>query len=128
MRLNYLVNGVSWNPQYKIRAGKTSKDPLHIEYLAGVVQQTGEDWSNVKLVLSTAQPLLNAAPPELQTLQVTSAPKDSLPGVVNIDPMQLEDQVKGLRSKATKDFNDRKQASGIGLFNTAAASISRGNC
>src|SRR5688500_17678690 len=73
------------------------------------------------MVLSTAQPLLNAASPALQTLQVTSAPKDTATEVPQLDAMQLDDQVKGLRSKAHKDFNDRKPSSGIGLVNTAAA-------
>ena len=67
VRLNYLVDAASWRPQYKLRAGKEAKDPVQLEYLAAVVQQTGEDWSNVNLVLSTAQPMLNAAPPDLQT-------------------------------------------------------------
>jgi len=121
VRLNYLVNNSSWSPQYKIRAGKASKDPLRVEYLAGITQQTGEDWTNVKLVLSTAQPALNASPPDLQSLQVTAAPKETSPGGLMLDAMQVEDQIKGLRSKAQKDFNDRKVQSGAGLVNTAAA-------
>ena len=68
VRLNYLVDAASWQPQYKLRAGKTAKDAVQLEYLAAVVQHTGEDWSNVKLVLSTAQPTLNAAPPDLAVL------------------------------------------------------------
>ena len=39
---------------------------MQVEYLAAVMQQTGEDWQRVDLILSTAQPMLNAAPPELQ--------------------------------------------------------------
>jgi uncharacterized protein (TIGR02231 family) len=86
------------------------------------MQHSGEDWSNVKLVLSTAQPMLNAAPPELQTLNVTVVPRGNAPAAARpLDVMDLEEQVKGLRSKAQKDFNERKQASGVGLVNTAAA-------
>src|SRR5205085_12056235 len=108
VRLNYLVNAASWHPQYKLRAGKTAKDQVQLEYLAAVLQHTGEDWANVKLVLSTAQPMLNAAPPELQTLQVTVVPRANAPALVrhNPDTMELEEQVKSLRSKAQKDFND----------------------
>src|SRR5207244_3160166 len=119
VRLNYLVDSVTWRPQYKLRAGKTAKEQVQLEYLAAVAQQTGEDWTNVKLVLSTAQPTLNAAPPELQTLQVTVVPKASGPAR-RPDAMELEDQVKGLRAKAQKDFNEKKGASGTGLVNTAA--------
>ncbi|MFO0809657.1 MAG: mucoidy inhibitor MuiA family protein [Gemmataceae bacterium] len=73
VRLNYLVGAVAWKPQYKLRANK-DKDPVTLEYLAGVVQKTGEDWTNVMLALSTAQPMLNAAPPELKSLEVSAVP------------------------------------------------------
>jgi hypothetical protein len=89
VRLNYLVDSAAWRPQYKLRAGKENKDPVQVEYLAAIVQQTGEDWQNVNLVLSTAQPMLNAAPPELKTLAVAVMPRAALaanaskPGVPN---------------------------------------------
>jgi hypothetical protein len=35
--------------------------------------------------------------------------------------MELEEQVRNLRSQAQKDFNEKKASSGAGLFNTAAA-------
>ena len=70
VRLNYLVSDAGWQPQYKLRAGG-EKDPVQVEYLAAIQQQTGEDWSDVELVLSTAQPMLNAAPPELLALNIT---------------------------------------------------------
>jgi uncharacterized protein (TIGR02231 family) len=121
VRLNYLVEAVSWRPQYKLRAGKLAKEPVQLEYQAAVTQQTGEDWSNVKLVLSTAQPTLNAAPPELQTLQVSVVPRASAPAARRPGTMELEEQVKDLRAKAQKQFNENKGASGTGLVNTAAA-------
>jgi uncharacterized protein (TIGR02231 family) len=119
VRLNYLVEGASWNPQYKLRADKAGKEQVTLEYLAGVVQNTGEDWSNVSLVLSTAQPMLNSAPPELQALHVSVAPKGAIPVQPTI--AELEEQIAALRCKAQKDLNDRKTQSGIGLVNTAAA-------
>ncbi len=122
VRLHYLVDAVSWRPQYKLRAGKAAKDPVQLEYLAAVTQHTGEDWSGVELVLSTAQPALNAAPPELQTLEVSVVPKASGPASApRPDFMEVEDQVKSLRAKAQKDFNEKKQSSGAGLVNTASA-------
>jgi uncharacterized protein (TIGR02231 family) len=120
VRLSYLVDSASWRPQYKVRASKDAKDTVQVEYLASLVQHTGEDWPNVKIVLSTAQPMLNAAPPELQTLQVGVVHKGSVPAR-KADLAVLEEQIRSLRSKAQKDFNERKAATGIGLFNTAAA-------
>jgi uncharacterized protein (TIGR02231 family) len=119
IRLNYLVENAAWNPQYKLRVDKGGKEQVTLEYLAGVVQNTGEEWPNVKLVLSTAQPMLNSAPPDLQSLHVAVAPKGQPAAQPTI--AELEDQIKNLRCKAQKDFNDRKTASGIGLVNTAAA-------
>jgi len=122
VRLNYLVSAASWLPQYKLRAGKTTKDPVQVEYLAAVAQHTGEDWGDVALTLSTAEPMLNAAPPELQKLAVTVVPKASAPGGRMADnAMELEEQARDLRAKAQKDLNERKLASGVGLVNTAAA-------
>lgn len=82
VRLNYLVSAAAWRPQYKLRAGKTTKDPVTLEYLAAVVQQTGEDWERVNVTLSTAQPMLNAAPPTLHALAVAVVPRGApIPGV-----------------------------------------------
>src|SRR5262249_4798320 len=119
--LNYLVEGASWRPQYKLRAGKEIKEPVRLEYLAAVTQHTGEDWTGVRLVLSTAEPMLNSAPPDLHTLNVAVKPRAGAPAAQNPSAMDVEEQIKGLRSKAQKDFNEKKPSSGVGLFNTAAA-------
>jgi uncharacterized protein (TIGR02231 family) len=119
VRLNYLVNAAAWRPQYKLRAGKTTTDPIQLEYMAAVVQQTGEAWDNVRLTLSTAQPMLNAAPPDLQVLQVTVQPKGKTPTASGLP--DLHDKARTLRTQAQKDFNDKKLASGAGLCNAAAA-------
>jgi uncharacterized protein (TIGR02231 family) len=121
LRLNYLVDSASWRPQYKLRAGKDAKEPVQVELLAALTQHSGEDWSNVKLVLSTAQPMLNAAPPDLQGLKVAAVHKGSVPAGRPTDIAALEQEIRNLRAKAQKDFNERKPTTGIGLFNTASA-------
>jgi hypothetical protein len=68
IRLNYLVGSVAWRPEYKVRAGKVTED-VQVDYLANLMQHSGEDWDRVKMTLSTAQPMLNASPPELCMLQ-----------------------------------------------------------
>jgi hypothetical protein len=70
VRLNYLVTAATWRPQYRFRAGG-EKDPVQLEYLAAIEQQSGEDWAGVDMTLSTAQPQLNATPPELLALDIT---------------------------------------------------------
>jgi len=62
--LSYLVHNASWSPAYDIRA-KNVNSPIKIAYKANVVQQSGEEWKNVKLTLSTGNPSVNAIKPEL---------------------------------------------------------------
>jgi uncharacterized protein (TIGR02231 family) len=121
VRLHYLVDAAAWRPQYKFKAGKTAAAPVQLEYLAAVVQQTGESWDDVKLVLSTAQPMLNAAPPDLHILQVAVQPRGHSSPARTQALADLQEQVKNLRSQAQKEFNERKQTSADGLCNTAAA-------
>ncbi len=76
IRLNYLVGSVAWHPEYKVRAGKVNED-VQVDYLANLMQRSGEDWNHVKMTLSTAQPMLNASPPELSMLQPVLAVRGS---------------------------------------------------
>ena len=70
VRLNYLVTAATWRPQYRFRAGGEN-DAVQLEYLAAIEQKSGEDWTGVDMTLSTAQPQLNATPPELLALDIT---------------------------------------------------------
>lgn len=62
--INYMVQNASWFPTYDIRA-KDVNSPINITYKANVAQQTGEDWKNVKLTLSTGNPSVSGSKPEL---------------------------------------------------------------
>ncbi len=86
IKLNYLVDSATWRPQYKLRAGKTNEE-VQIDYLAALVQRTGEDWNSVELTLSTAQPMLNAAPPDLKALGVTVMARPNAVVVNNPGPI-----------------------------------------
>lgn len=55
VRLNYHVRGPGWQPSYRAQLD-TTKNQVHLERQAQVVQASGEDWSNVRLRLSTGQP------------------------------------------------------------------------
>ena len=71
--IHYLVDSAMWAPEYAVRAldtGDDSTDALTIEYNAVITQASGEDWSDVALTLSTAQPTRNPAPPSIQAVFV----------------------------------------------------------
>lgn len=68
--LSYLVRDANWSAQYNLRA-VADKKQAKVEYNAMVHQSSGEDWNNVELALSTAQPSIISAPPMLVPMQVT---------------------------------------------------------
>lgn len=55
LRLSYQVRGPGWQPSYRATLDAT-KSTVLIERQALVAQNSGEDWSNVQLTLSTGQP------------------------------------------------------------------------
>jgi uncharacterized protein (TIGR02231 family) len=61
--LDYVVGNSGWRPLYDLRAARDAKS-VELSYRAQVWQQTGEDWSDVDLALSTARPNLGAQGPD----------------------------------------------------------------
>jgi uncharacterized protein (TIGR02231 family) len=53
LTITYAVNGASWEPVYDARV-ITDDETVNISYFGIVRQDTGEDWEDVSLVLSTA--------------------------------------------------------------------------
>ncbi len=151
VKLNYLVSAAAWRPQYKLRAGNDLKEPVQVECLAAIIQQTGEDWQGVNVTLSTAQPMLNASPPDLKMLAVAVVPKGAnpapsgKPGVVNnpgfgqyaaggrgdnqtiqnpaglASAKQLEETANKLRSEAQTELNKKNADVGNDIWNYAGA-------
>lgn len=63
--LSYMVKNAGWYPSYDVRVESISQ-PMHIAYKANVFQQSGEEWKNVKLSLSSGNPSESGVKPELQ--------------------------------------------------------------
>lgn len=64
LNLSYIVHGPSWSPLYDIRVNSNTKK-MALTYKAQIKQNTTEDWKNVKVKLSTAQPQIGGKQPEL---------------------------------------------------------------
>lgn len=64
--LQYYVSGASWFPTYDVRSS-SANEPLQLTYKANILQQTNEDWNNVPVTLSTANPNRSNVAPELRT-------------------------------------------------------------
>src|SRR6266699_3869215 len=79
VKVSYQVNGAGWRPAY--RAGLDSAgSKVSLERQGAISQTTGEDWTNVKLKLSTGQPRLSpqGAEPRPWKLSLLSPNADRL--------------------------------------------------
>jgi hypothetical protein len=123
VNLNYLVSAATWKPRYKLRAGG-EKDAVQLEYLAAIEQQSGEDWVGAEMILSTAQPMLNAAPPELLALDITinkRAGTNNGPAANLTLGRENYDQSQKLRQQAQVELNGNNSYVGGTIINEAAA-------
>ena len=64
LNIKYNIKNAGWFPLYDIRATSTSA-PIEFSYKANVYQQSGTDWENVNVVLSTGDPNTNNSKPVL---------------------------------------------------------------
>jgi uncharacterized protein (TIGR02231 family) len=64
--LSYFVSEASWEPLYDLRV-KNLNSPIELLYKAEVRNNSGENWENVKLHLSSANPDFSGVPPVLYT-------------------------------------------------------------
>lgn len=62
--VSYLVKQAGWFPTYDIRV-KDVSSPIKMDYKANVIQNSGEDWKDIKLFLSTGNPNENGTKPNL---------------------------------------------------------------
>ena len=69
LSVTYLVANASWQPSYTVR-GDPESASLVLEFDAIVQQATGEDWNDVSLLLSTAQPTRSANPRQIDPIYV----------------------------------------------------------
>lgn len=68
--LSYQVNRAGWKPLYRASLDSNASN-IELERMASISQKTGEDWSNVRLRLSTGQPSQMAYAPDPQPWLLT---------------------------------------------------------
>lgn len=68
LNLTYRTGGVSWKPFYSVRMD--GREKIEFEYLAEINQESGEDWNNINLLLSTSSPDISGRRPRLSSQRV----------------------------------------------------------
>lgn len=56
LQFSYFVYGASWSPMYDMRV-RPDEEQMELTYQGLVRQNTGENWENISLTLSTARPM-----------------------------------------------------------------------
>lgn len=72
LSLEYTVTGVTWKGVYDLH-GSSEGGEFRLDTTAAVRQNTGEDWQNVKLTLSTARPASGLSPNALKPWRITGS-------------------------------------------------------
>ena len=96
LRVSYSVRGARWVPLYDARLDTGTRDrkpALELVRRAEIVQQTGEDWSDVALSVSTVRTAKGGNAPDLSSLMVRFQPPPPVAG-------RLQDRAVSQRSIA----------------------------
>jgi len=70
--LSYIVLNCGWTPIYDARV-YFDENEIELSYYGEVYQMTGEDWDNIQIYLSTANPAVRASIPNLLPKYLTTA-------------------------------------------------------
>ena len=82
----YQIRNAGWRPAYQLHANNKN---IALSYFAEIDQNTGEDWQNISLELSTGQPARRTQPPELHPWVVDfPKPRSPSPRKLRSAPMQ----------------------------------------
>ncbi|MCC5814757.1 MAG: mucoidy inhibitor MuiA family protein, partial [Leptospira sp.] len=68
VNFSYMVPNAGWNVSYGMHLD--DKNQIRIEYYGNIKQETGEDWKDVNLYLSTAKPSLGGKRYPLQSVKI----------------------------------------------------------
>lgn len=99
--VSYYVSNAGWIPSYDMKA-KDTKNPLEIVYKGKIFQRTGQDWNNIKLMVSTYFPNPNQNRPILRPLYVRDyiATERSLSGYDKKEESVISNTYQLMKSKS----------------------------
>jgi len=72
--ISYYVRNAGWYPSYDVRSANI-QEPLQLSYKANIYQNTREEWKNIPVTLSSANPNRSNTAPELSTYWLDFEPE-----------------------------------------------------
>ncbi len=109
--ISYFVKNAGWTPTYDFRIDKLNQ-PITIAYKANIYQYSGENWPEVKLTLSTANPYKSGTAPVLQKW-IVGQKNDYSEYYDNIDANQYENTSEVQGKVISK--NDKQPVPGVSV-------------
>ena len=95
LEVSYTVAQAGWYPTYDVRVADVAS-PVQVLYQANVQQQTGEDWNEVELTFSNANPQQNSTRPTLKPWYLDFYQPNRIRGVAPLSNRGLSvGQVRG---------------------------------
>lgn len=119
--LNYMVSECGWAATYDLIAEDIAQ-PINLIYKAQVYNNTGNDWNNVNITLTTNDPNLDATVPELTVWQVNqSLVRNNMEYKGYIAPSNNDDRERVNRAKMNVSSMNQRAYDTYVLGNDAAA-------
>lgn len=121
--ITYLVQKAGWYPTYNIRV-KDVVSKLQLEMNANVYQTSGENWNNIKLVLSTGNPSDNNTKPLVNPWFISYVMK---PAVNNLQEVvvvgyglenQLQGKVAGVQIRGASSLKKEEKSIPLQVITT----------
>lgn len=120
LETSYIVTGASWSALYDLQVNTFDRG-LNLAYLAQVQQNTGEDWTNIALSLSTAKPGLGSLPAKIPPLYVSIAggnttakaakmPRELISSRKEIDEVVGTDKIEAAFEKLERNTQTKSSA------------------
>jgi len=109
MGISYVVNNAGWYPSYDLRVTDISK-PMYLKYKANVYQNSGEEWKDVKLTLSSGDPKESGTKPTLEPWYL-----NSILSSIRFTPPVIapDDQVKEYMKSSDQDIAEVRKSKAV---------------
>lgn len=108
LEISYLTNQATWQPSYEMRIDKIN-EPIQMLYKAQVQQNTGIDWKNIKLSLTSGPANQNTFAPVLQPWFVDYYNPVVYEEVV-VNSYRTTRKAEASAKTVQRDFNDSSNA------------------
>ena len=103
LKIQYVCGGIGWSPAYEINVESSANKTIEVKYLAKAMSQTGEDWDDVVINLSSSFPLESP----------TDLPKAKTPWILEGDNYNNRQSLNELKGQQYADQQQIDKLDGV---------------